>query len=189
MTNSDIWIDRNGILKFKARFDVASNDTTIDEDHTIDIRIKIASDKIINDQYIYGSYSSDNSTWSLKRHAIDQASINSYGLYENVLKDENVWYQSSIYAGVLADKRILQYKQPVREFTVRAPFALINTTIADRVRMVSSFFSVNSAQAWRVVSEKVDMSNGQIEFELDGSRSFEPFYLDISNLDGNYYLL
>jgi hypothetical protein len=189
MTNSDIWIARNGLLKFKARFDVASNDTTIDHEHVIDLSIRLSQDKLINDQYIYGAYSSDNSNWSLIRNSIDQASQNSYGVHQNIIKNTHVWYQSSVYAGVIADKRILQYKHPVREFTVKTPFVHINTTIGDRVRLVDSFFSITSEYAWRAVSEKIDMSNGQIEFELDSAQSFEPFYLDVSNLDGNYYLL
>lgn len=189
MTNSDIWINRDGKLRFKHKFDVASNDTSIAEEYIVDLKIKVSQDKIINDQYVYGAYSSDNSTWSLKRNSIDQASINSYGLHESVLKDKTIWYQSSVYAGVIAQKRILQYKNPVTEFTARVPFTHINTTVSDRVRLVNSFFSINSAQAWRVVEEKIDMDNGKIEFELDGAQSFEPFYLDISNLDGNEVLL
>lgn len=189
MTNSDIWIDRNGILQFKARFDVASHDTTIDHEHVLDLNIRIAQDKLINDQYVYGAYSSDNSEWSIIRHSLDQASINSYGLHESIIKDEHVWYQSSVNAGVIAQKKVVQYKHPVREFTVKTPFALIDTTIADRVRLVDSFFSITSVMAWRVVEEKIDMSNGQIEFKLDSTQSFEPFILDVSNLDGNYYLL
>lgn len=189
MTNSDIWIDRNGRLKFKHKFDVASNDTSLDADHILDLSIRISQDQLINTQYVYGAYSSDNSTWSIKRSAIDQASINSYGLHESILKDESIWYQSSVYAGVIAQKRILQYKNPVTEFTVIAPFTHINTTVSDRVRLVDSFFNITSAQAWRVVEEKIDMDNGKIEFELDGAQSFEPFYLDINNLDGNNYLL
>lgn len=189
MTNSDIWIDRNGILKFKAKFDIASNDTSIGDEYVLDLSVKVSQDKLINDQYVYGAYSSDNSEWSLIRNSIDQASINSYGLHESVLKDEHVWYQSSVYAGVMADKRILQYKHPVREFSVRTPFTHIDTTVSDRIRLIDSFFAITSAQAWRVVSEKVDMNNGQISFELDGAQSFAPFRLDFSNLDGNDLLL
>lgn len=189
MTNSDIWFDRNGLLKFKARVDISSNDTTIGLEYNIDLSIRISQDRLINDQYVYGVYSSGNSKWSLIRNSIDQASINSYGIHEDILKDEHVWYQSSVYAGVLAQKRIVQYKDPIKEFTIRTPITHIDTTIGDRVRLVDSFFSITSAEAWRVVSEKIDMSNGQIEFELDGSKSFEPFFLDISNLDGNELLL
>jgi len=189
MTDSDIWISRDGKLKFKSRFDVASNDTTVDEPYVIDMSINIDQDRLTNKQYVYGAYSSDNSDWSLVKFSQDQASINSYGLHESIIKDEHVWYQSSVYAGVIADKMILQFKNPVKEYTVRTPFTHINTTLSDRVRLVDSFFSIDSAEAWRVVAEKIDMDNGEIEFELDGAQSFEPFYLDVSNLDGNYYLL
>lgn len=189
MTNSDIWIDRNGMLKFKAKFDISSNDVYVGDEHITDLTVKVAQDKLINKQYVYGAYNADNNDWSLVRNAIDQTSINSYGLHESVLKDKTIWYQSSVYAGVIAQKRLLQYRNPVREFTVRTPFALINTTVSDRMRIIDDFFGITSAYAWRVVSEKVDMSNGKIEFKLDGAQSFEPFVLDVSNLDGNALLL
>jgi hypothetical protein len=189
ITNSDIWIDRIGKVQFKARIDVSSNDALVNNDYIADLVINIAGNKLITDQYVYGAYSGDNNKWGIIVHHSNPTFVNSYGTYEDIIKKENIWHQNSTYAINLAQKKIAQYGEPPIEFNVKCPMALIDTTIADRIRLVDSFYSVTSASVWRVSEEKINIEAGTIEFSLDGAKSLEPFYLDVSLLDGNDLLL
>lgn len=189
VTNSDIWIDRNGILQPKAKIDVGSNDVVVTDDYIAKFDIRIAGNKLVTDQYVYGAYSSDNSDWNIIVHHSNPTFVNSYGTHEGIIKKKSIWHQSSTHALNLAQKKIAQYGEPPKIFNIDCPLALIDTTISDRVRLVDSFFSITSAETWRVSEEKININTGIIGFELDGADSLELFYLDVSLLDGDDLLL
>ncbi|NIP51314.1 MAG: hypothetical protein GWN13_15375, partial [Phycisphaerae bacterium] len=61
--------------------------------------------------------------------------------------------------------------------------------IGETARFVDSFYNVTSASGWRIVEQQIDLQRCVIDIELDEATVLNAFYLDVSNLDGNEYLL
>lgn len=189
MTNSDIWVDREGKINFKARIDIDSSDTTFINDWIKDVSIDIGTTKLVNRQHVYGNYSVESQDWFINVVDDKLTSQDSYGIHERVLKNENVWHTSSVDMLVLAGKITGALNSPPKVFNVRTPLMTIQSDIGDRVRFVDSFFDITSASSWRIVGNELDMDTGVLNYELDGAASLMPFILDYSLLDGDDLLL
>ncbi|MFH2232094.1 MAG: hypothetical protein ABII13_02905, partial [Patescibacteria group bacterium] len=73
---------------------------------------------------------------------------------------------------------------PPKTFNIKAPAYYFNMTVADKIRLVDSFFGITSESAWRITTEKFNMHTGAMEFECGGALAVNPFMLDVSFLDG-----
>lgn len=189
MTNGQIWVDRLGKVNFKAKIATVAADVTFVNDCIKDVSIDLGTTKIINKQHVYGAYDVESSDWFINVVNVDASSISSYGIHEDIIKSNFVWYTSSVDMLALAGKRTGAFRQPPKTFDIQTPLMTLNTDIGDKVRFVDSFFAINSSQSWRIVSNEINMDTGIITNELDGAASLIPFTLDVSALDGPDLLL
>lgn len=189
MTNSDIWTHRDGKIRFKAKIEISSDYAVVTELDRFNLDISIETGKIINKQYVYGAYSSDASSYTVTGYWEDAASVNSYGLFEDVIKDESIWYTNSQMLINMAQKQVALFKTPPKTFNLKTPAYYMNMGVADKIRLVDSFFGITSVSAWRITTEKFDMNTGAIDFEMGGAGAVSPFVLDVSLLDGTDVLV
>ena len=57
------------------------------------------------------------------------------------------------------------------------------------MRLVNSFYSITSADGWRLVETELNMDDGQLKLELDEAAVLNAFYLDVDYLDSAALLL
>jgi hypothetical protein len=189
MNNSNVFVDAEGKVNFHALIDIASNDQLITEDEYTNVEIDIKTTELINRQFVYGGYNVESNYWAIVCKGEDQTSIDSYGLNIDLMKDDTIWFVDSVSAVNLADKKVISYKNPPKTFTISLPMLYYNKRLGDRVRFTDSFFTITSADTWRISETRFDMNNGKTVIELDGAQSFGGFILDVSYLDGPDLLL
>ena len=190
VTDSFIWSDGDGKVIFDRASENSSLDFLINEGEYINLKVSVDATSIINKQHVSYGYNEASDTWYQISMA-NTTSINSFGLYENIFENENVYFPSSIHAGVLANRMILKWGYPPRRFKIKTPLFGINRKLSETIRFVNSYWGVNSSTAWRIVNQEIDLDpeNISIVFGTNEGTSGEAFYLDVSSLDGNHLLL
>jgi len=121
--------------------------------------------------------------------SVRSLSITSYGLHENILQDESIWFCDSVSALNLAQRLSARYQYPPKMFKVTTGLWGLYRDIGETVRLVSSFYNITSASGYRIVEIIYDMEQGKTTFVMDDSAISNAFYLDVSTLDGTDLLL
>ena len=189
MTDSAIWTEGDGKIRFKRFVEADSKDLVLSEDEIVELSIDIEDLRLINKQYVYGNYVVNSEMWGLKVYDINSSSVESYSLREDTMKDKTIWYTSSATAINMAQRQISLYSDIPRRFNIDIPLIGIYQQVADTVRITDSFLSITSDSAWRIMEWKLNMDNGSVACEIDGAAVLEPFYLDIDILDGTKVLI
>ena len=193
-TASQAFLTAQGKIKFRSKIDVSSSDYLLDDDYIKDLELNLKMDSVITKQWVYGDYNPTSDGYGTNGYGIivnhgDTANQNSYGIFENILKSENIWYTTSANATYQAQKRIAIWKDPVKEWTLETGLNGIEIEIGQRIRFIDSFYGITSADAWGITEKQINMETGIIKFELSSAVSLEPFILDVSYLDGFQVLI
>lgn len=183
LTDSAIWIDGNGRLKFVRFSEASSIDTLIQVLDTIEIGVDVDDARIVNKQYVSAQYSKDTEFYGITVWSQSSDSMATYGLREGHVKPELLWHTSSQDANTLAYRRIYTRSTPWPRFELTTPGHGFNMDIGDTVRYVNSFFATTSATGYRIMEQAFNMNDGAIKMTLDSAFAFNGFYLDVDNLD------
>jgi len=187
MTGSMIWVGGDGKIIFKRYVDVSSNETLITD--PIDLRIDVEGKRLANRQSVHFDYAVESNYWQKLIVQENSVSVSSYGLYDDLKEDENIWYVDSVSALGFAQRRLGIYREPPKRFEVDTQLSGVFRDMGESIRLVDSFFGITSADIWRITEHELDMQTGEMYFELDGAFSGSPFTLDVSKLDGSDLLL
>ena len=190
-TDSGIWVEGNKI-NFVRFSEAGSMETVVTDDDIINITLSLDDSRIVNKQHVYADYDTTSSYWKLDIFDVDSTSVNSYGLREEIEKDESVWYVSSATALNMAQRRVLFSSTPYQEYDLTLPLVTLPRQIGEMVRISDNFFGVTSIDAWRIMEYSLNMDNGQMMVKADSSRIAQPFILDHDVhglLDQNYNFL
>jgi hypothetical protein len=190
-TDSGIWVEGDRITF--ARFaEAGSMETVVTEEAILDLSLSIDDSTVVNKQHVYADYDVNSRYWKLDITDTDSTSVNSYGLREEVEKDESVWYVSSATALNMAQRRVLFSSTPYEEYNVTLPLVALPRQIGEMLRINDDFLGVSSTAAWRIMEYSLDMDRGRMEVKADSSRIALPFTLDhdvYGLLDQDYNLL
>jgi len=189
MTDSAIWVEGDGKLNFLRPEEPSSLDITFTRDQFHDIEIDVESLRVINKAWVYWDYAVESDYFQSKVFAIDSASINSYDLREEIIKDESIWYVNSVSALVHAQRKTTVFRDPPKCFIIDTNLYGMRQQLGETIRLVDSFYNVNSSAGWRLIESELDMESGEVIFEMDEAAMLNGFYLDTSNLDGDEVLL
>jgi len=190
MSDSAIWIEGDGKLHFKRFVESSSTDIVFTNDEMADLEIDIDMDRLINKQWVYFDYVPDDDLWASSIVDVRSSSVNTFGLREDVLKDESIWYVDSVSALNVAVRKSYLNNQPNRKFNYALGLPGIYTQKGDNVRLVNSFYDLTSSEGWIVEAVEYDMHGLKNRFYLDEALPTQPgFYLDVSTLDGDHILL
>ena len=187
-TDSKIFVDGDGKLVFKGFTEVSSIDVTLG-DGIVKLKIDVESRRLINKQIINFDYAVDSDYWA--SNVFDQAStsVNTFGLHENIIEDETIWYTNTVSALGQAQRLTSLFQAPPKRFVIDTGLTPLHIGIGDTVRLVDSFFNITSASGWAVTKQTIDMQSGAVQLEVDEAVSANAFYLDVSDLDGDDLLL
>lgn len=176
-TDSGIWIEGDKVTF--ARFaEAGSLETVVTGDNIVDLELSIDDSTVVNKQHVYADYDVNSRYWKLDITDTDSTSVNSYGLREEVEKDESIWYVSSATALNTAQRRVLFGATPYQEYNLTLPLVTLPRQIGEMLRIDDDFLGVNSGEAWRIMEYSLDMNNGRMNVKADSSRLAQPFILD-----------
>lgn len=187
-TQSAIFV-ASGKLKFNRFSDSASYQTPVNANHIIDTTLEIDENSIINKAWVYGGYSVTSNNWTVNVFNVSTTSINSYGLREDIQKEETFWYTTSVNAGNLASRMLATYKEPFDNLNVKLPVSpILPTQIGDTLTVTDEHLDVFNA--WRVMEQALNLDAMVAEFLVNGTQVLNGFTLDTDALDsGSKYLL
>lgn len=185
-TQSAIYIEDDRIA-FK-RFSMAdSNQSTLDHTTLLDLSLSIGDEDIVNKQYVYGAYNVDSRDWGIQVSDVVSTSVNTYGLREQIEKDDVIWYVSSTAAINLAQKITTMAGEPYDRLNISAPAVVALRQVGETITVVDSFHSINGG--YRVMDYSLNLDKMTYEANIDRSQYLLPFTLDVSLLDGTDVLL
>ncbi len=184
MTDSAIWIEGDGKINFKRFTEASTLDMVLTiDDEILDLTIDVESQKLINKQGVAFGYAPESSYWQSTVYHQDSISVNTFGLYEETINDESIWYVSSVHALHLAQRKVALFKDPPKLFNLEIPLVGIYRQLGETIRLVDSFYNQTSADAWVIREYDYNMNNDKIKYAAGGATTFIPFTLDVSTLD------
>jgi hypothetical protein len=188
-TDSAIWIAGDGKIHFKRFEAVSSNDITLTKDEINDLQINLDDTRLINKQWVYADYKQESDFYNIIVNHVSSSSVNTYGVRENIMKDETFWFADSASAFNMASRKTVLFHDVPKKFNLQTSLIGLQLEIGDTVRVDDEFFGITSADAWRITEYDLDINNGIIDWELDEAASLYGFILDIDQLDGPKVLL
>jgi len=166
---------------------VNSAETNLDGDSIIDVEVSIDEQDMANRQYVLGQYNTSSRDWGITVYAEDAASVNSFGLREEVEKDESVWYVDSASALDLAQRIELIRGTPYDKVNVTTVLAPLPRQIGETVVVEDLFLGLSGG--YRLMGYKLNLDDGTVELDVDASQISNGFQLDVSTLGGGEVLL
>lgn len=183
-TDTAIWLEGDNKFHFERFVTAGSDDVLFDNDVFTDLSVDLDNSLLVNRQWVFADYDITSQTWNINAFDETSGSVASYGLFEDVLSDENIWFTDSASALNMAQRKTTIYYEPQKRFELNTPMVGLHMQVADTIRMVDSFFAIDSSTALRITEYEFKMDNGTIKYELDGAFVLDPFYLDSDTLDG-----
>lgn len=177
----------NDKLTFYRFTTVNTNISSLDSRHIKSLQVTIDDVDMTNKQWVYADYRVQSDYWAISVFDTKSASVNSFGLRENIEKDESVWYVSSANALSLAQRVMNTSGVPYDRLHVKTPLMPVFQYIGDTVIVVDPHLGVT--EGWRIMGSKIDFESGQCDLTIDNSQVNSPFVLDVSALDGGDLLL
>ena len=189
VSDSAIWVEGDGKINFLKYEEGSSLDITFMNSQFQDLEIDVESQRLVNKAYVPFNFSVESDYFQSTVFAVDTASVNSFGIHEEIYKDETVWHTSSVDALVHGQRKVTLFHDPPRRFGVNLDLYGMRQKLSETIRLVDSFYDITSSDGWRLVETELDMDTGQLKMELDEAAVLVGFYLDQSYLDGTDLLL
>lgn len=143
-----------------------------------DLGLEVSDSELVNKAWVYADYNADSNSWGINVFSVNTDSVNSYGLRENIDKDETFWYVSSATALNLAQRRTTFKALPYERYSFDTSLVPLHRQIGETVRLVDSFLSVTSASAWRMTEYTLDLDKGISKLTVDNAQILTYFTLD-----------
>lgn len=189
MNDSVVWVDGDGRLNFRRCDEVSSLDLIITRDERLDMEINIDDDMLKNKYWVGFDYAPGSSYWASTVFDVNSQSVNSFGLHDGYLRDETIWFTNSASALNRAQREVQLFGSPPKIFDIDTGLMGLEHGLTETVRLVESFYNITSDAGWRITDQNINMDSGLVSLTLNGATTLAAFYLDISSLDGDEYLL
>lgn len=176
-------------LTFARWTTVNTRQVTLTSDHIKTLSTKIRADSLINRQWVeFGFHpESGGGYWDFSVSAQNSSSVNSYGIRETVLKDESVWYVNSANALNMAQRSLFVNALPYDQVQLNTTMVACYQQVGETIAAVDPHLELSAG--WRIMGLSLNLDNGGMTLDIDGSQVNTPFLLDYSQLDGTDILL
>jgi hypothetical protein len=186
MTDSAIFM-KNNKLSFK-RFTIANSEfLNLADSNVVDSALEIDETQIINKQYVFANYDVSSDIFATTVFIQNTASTNSYGLREEIEKDQSIWYTTSANAQNLAERIIFLRSNPYERVDIQTNLSGLLYELGDMVTLTDSSIGL-PIQPYRITGKSFNMDSCVIDFDAQTNQSFDAFILDQSLLDGQSVL-
>lgn len=191
MLDSAIFPTGDGKITFRRFLEATGDDYLFnrDEGDLQELDIYVDPSLMVNKQYVYADYRPESDYWAVVTFDISSTSIESFTLHENILRSEMVWYPTSATAQNYAQRTLAIKSLPPKNPEIRSNLAGSHRGIGDTIRLVDSFYLINSGTAWRIMEQEINMESGSMKWRLTGANIFAGFILDADVDSGGLGLL
>lgn len=180
VTRSTIIVE-NDKLTF-SRYDASSSGVvSVASESMFDFELSIDDADIVNKQTVHANYSVSSRFYQIAIFETSTASVNSYGLREDLEEDPNIWYTNSISALSLAQRVIFTSQNPPKRYRFSSGIGNSYLQIGDVIGVSDEFHGI-SQDTVRIMSYEVDMEKAKVSMQTDASQLINFFYLDNSSL-------
>lgn len=189
LTGSAIFL-RNDKLYFK-RFSVADSNTLemTPAILTAPARVAVDINDTVNRFHTFGAYNVASRSWALNAISADSASVNSYGLREEIERDTSIWYVSSASALDLSQREILIRKNPIKKLSASTALPAVINFVGEMIT-VSEAGAGMQGDTFRLTELDIDMENFGIGVTGDESLGgVSGFQLNVTSLNSPVELL
>lgn len=178
MLDSAIYVTGEGKITFRRFLESNDNDHLFDNDdyHTMDIYIDASL--MVNKQYVYADYDTSSEEWGIVTFDVNTSSVNSFGLHENVISSEVVWYPTSATAKNFAERMLFTRALPPKNPELTTNLAGAYRDIGETIRLTNSFYNISSSTPWRIIQQEINMEAGSMRWNLTGATAGGGFFLD-----------
>lgn len=177
-TDSAIFIENDKVV-FQRFSDASSNEVLIDSNRIVsDLALEISDSELINKAWVYADYNADSDNWGINVFSVSSSSVDSFGLRENIDKDETFWYVSSATALNLAQRRTNFRALPYQRYSFDTTLVPLHRQIGETVRIADTLLNVTSASTWRMTEYNIDLDKGISKLTVDNAQVLGSFVLD-----------
>lgn len=182
LTNTAIYVSPDNRLTFKRFSLIDSNTLNLSADNIIDLDAEVREDAIINKFYQKAAYSVASNYHTVTVFDTSTASINSFGLHEQIEGDTMVWFVNTASALDSAQRLISQFALPEPDVTVSTVLAALPALVGETIVVDDDQLGIS--QGYRVLSTNVDYDTGAVTLTGNRRLFLNGFTLDVSTLDG-----
>lgn len=158
----------NNKLVFTRWSGPSPNVVSLNSDEIKELSVSVKADNVVNKQWVEYDFNLSTKTWNASIAAVNSASVGSYGLREQVIKDESFWYKNNTGALNLAERALSVTKTPYDQLTVQTILKPAWLNVGDTIHAVDPQMSLSDS--WRIMTQAIDLESGQITLELDASQ-------------------
>jgi hypothetical protein len=146
--------------------------------------LSVNDENLTNRQWIFGDYDQTSDYFQFAVNDEDTPSQNSFGLHENTIKDQAIFYTTSVSALDTAQRIVSNESDPVDQMNITTIPSVIQMQIGESLSVTDS--EIEIAGTYRIMGNKVDMDKNKISWKVDNSQMIleDPFILDTSSLGG-----
>jgi hypothetical protein len=155
--------------------------TLTPSDGIVDLQLEIDDRDMINRMTVFADYSITSDDYATVVFDESSVSVDSFGIREDLEKDENVWYVGSATAQNFAQRITLVKDSPYNKVMVRTHLMSLASQAGDALEVDDSLLGFG--QSFRVKKRSFNMDTGQVNLEGDASAFFNGFTLDVDSLD------
>ena len=155
--------------------------TLTTSEQVIDVQLEIDDRDMINNQIVNALYNVTDGEYDIVVNDQDSASVNSFGVREQIAKDENVWYTTSATAQNFAQRVTSIRATPYNKISVRTNLRPLASQVGEGLEFSDNLLGFG--QAYRLKTRIVNMDDGRMDLTGDASAFFDGFTLDVDSLD------
>lgn len=160
---------------------------SLDANHIKSLGMKVRADSLINRQWVEFAFDTTSKSWNYSVFAQNDTSVNSFGVRETILKDESVWYINSSNALNMAQRSLFVNAFPYEQVEVDTTLVACYQQVGETIAAIDTHLGLS--EGWRIMGLSMNLDNGSIKLDIDGSQINTPFLLDYSLLDGTDIIL
>ncbi len=136
LTDSVIYDEGDNRLDYERWTGVTSFRHTISESYVLGVPdVTIVAEELINRVEILFDHNPTSGTWAGSITKQNTASVNSYGLREEIYDDSVVWYVNSLAAINQAERTVFRRKEPNVKAKVKTPLRFLEAVVGDMVEI------------------------------------------------------
>ena len=158
----------NNRVKFARWTAQDSGELSLTDDHIKSLSVQVKADDLVNKQWIEFNYDPTSKSWANALYALNQASINSYGTRENVIKDESVWFTNSASALNLAQRFLVINKLPYDKIDFTSGLVPLYKEVGDTLNLSDTHLQLDGS--WRIMEMALNTDTGEIAAVIDNSQ-------------------
>lgn len=181
ITRSSIYIE-NDKIHFQRNSLITSDSITLTNSEIISSRFEIDDEKTINKQYVFADYNVNSDSFETTVSHTNSTSVDSFGLREDRIKEQAVWFQGSLSALDIAQRIVFVKSKPVLSGSVKTTMIGATASVGDTLIINDDLLGLSNS--YKAVTTKIDTDTGEVELSIDESAFFSAFVLDASSLDG-----